>query len=100
MDHPVYCIEYRYNVFTLKNRLNMNQLTILCDFYVIGECSNNNCVEDSASVINKWSLPLLRSGDKKLYLGIFFKVIIWKQVNGKNRFELQTNILPIFVNLG
>nr|BAH70975.1 ACYPI007675 [Acyrthosiphon pisum] len=38
-----------------------------------GECNNNNCVEDSASVINKWSLPLLRSGDKKLYLGIFFK---------------------------
>ncbi|XP_016663197.1 perlucin isoform X2 [Acyrthosiphon pisum] len=43
-----------------------------------GECNNNNCVEDSASVINKWSLPLLRSGDKKLYLGIFFKANWYK----------------------
>ncbi|KAF0768650.1 mannose-binding protein C-like isoform X1 [Aphis craccivora] len=46
--------------------------------YYQGECSNNNCIEDSASVINKWSLPLLRSGDKKLYLGIFFKANWYK----------------------
>ncbi|XP_001950803.2 collectin-10 isoform X1 [Acyrthosiphon pisum] len=46
--------------------------------YYQGECNNNNCVEDSASVINKWSLPLLRSGDKKLYLGIFFKANWYK----------------------
>lgn len=49
---------------------------ILYVFSVTGECINNNCVEDTASVMNKWSLPLLRSGDKKLYLGIFFKVTI------------------------
>ncbi|XP_025414278.1 mannose-binding protein C-like isoform X2 [Sipha flava] len=46
--------------------------------YYQGECSNNNCVDDSVAATNKWSLPLLRSGDKKLYLGIFFKANWYK----------------------
>uniref|UniRef100_T1GGF4 C-type lectin domain-containing protein n=1 Tax=Megaselia scalaris TaxID=36166 RepID=T1GGF4_MEGSC len=31
-----------------------------------------NCVDDS-QYPNKWTMPLLRLGDKKFYLGIFFK---------------------------
>lgn len=52
-------------------------------FFITGECSNNNCVEDSITTINKWSLPLLRSGDKKLYLGIFFKVTPINEIHDK-----------------
>jgi len=49
-------------------------------FHIAGECSTSNCVEDDVAInANKWSLPLLRSGEKKLYLGIFFKV---KRLNG------------------
>lgn len=44
-----------------------------------GECSTSNCVEDGVAMnTNKLSLPLLRSGDKKLYLGIFFKANWYK----------------------
>ncbi|XP_008483231.1 hepatic lectin-like, partial [Diaphorina citri] len=37
-----------------------------------GECSN--CIDDStAASSNRWSMPLLKSGEKRYYLNIFFK---------------------------
>ncbi|XP_050520580.1 C-type lectin 37Db isoform X2 [Daktulosphaira vitifoliae] len=43
-----------------------------------GECSSSNCVESDTVSASKLSLQLLRSGDKKLYLGIFFKANWYK----------------------
>ncbi|XP_075225683.1 salivary C-type lectin 2-like isoform X4 [Lycorma delicatula] len=36
----------------------------------IGECTN--CVDEGPS-INKWTMPLLKLGEKRYYLGIFFR---------------------------
>ncbi|XP_049811151.1 mannose-binding protein C [Schistocerca nitens] len=38
-----------------------------------GECTN--CVDESAgaAVVNRWTMPLLKLGEKRYYLGIFFK---------------------------
>ncbi|XP_050423444.1 low affinity immunoglobulin epsilon Fc receptor [Adelges cooleyi] len=43
-----------------------------------GECSSSNCVDSDTVSVNKLSLQLLRSGEKKLYLGIFFKANWYK----------------------
>lgn len=62
-------------IITIKLNVSIDKHSILNIIFVIsGECSSNNCVEDGVTINNKWTLPLLRSGDKKLYLGIFFKV--------------------------
>lgn len=36
-----------------------------------GECTN--CVDDGPA-LNRWTMPLLKLGEKRYYLGIFFKV--------------------------
>lgn len=33
-----------------------------------------NCVDESQYMPNKWTMPLLKLGEKRYYLGIFFKV--------------------------
>lgn len=33
-----------------------------------------NCVDDSQINPNRWTMPLLKLGEKRYYLGIFFKV--------------------------
>ncbi|GJQ77216.1 putative C-type lectin [Trypoxylus dichotomus] len=38
----------------------------------IGDCPN--CVDEPAHSINRWTMPLLKLGEKRYYLGIFFKV--------------------------
>ncbi|XP_075225680.1 uncharacterized protein LOC142326836 isoform X1 [Lycorma delicatula] len=40
------------------------------DFFDEGECTN--CVDEGPS-INKWTMPLLKLGEKRYYLGIFFR---------------------------
>ncbi|XP_050315554.1 mannose-binding protein C [Anthonomus grandis grandis] len=32
-----------------------------------------NCIEDSLPAMNRWTMPLLKLGEKRYYLGIFFK---------------------------
>lgn len=32
-----------------------------------------NCIDDSTPTPNRWTMPLLKLGDKRYYLGIFFK---------------------------
>ncbi|KRT80849.1 C-type lectin, partial [Oryctes borbonicus] len=36
-----------------------------------GDCPN--CVDEPAHSINRWTMPLLKLGEKRYYLGIFFK---------------------------
>lgn len=43
--------------------------SILCVFI---DCPN--CVDESQYTPNKWTMPLLKLGEKRYYLGIFFKV--------------------------
>ncbi|CRK95648.1 CLUMA_CG009106, isoform A [Clunio marinus] len=33
-----------------------------------------NCVDESQINPNRWTMPLLKLGEKRYYLGIFFKV--------------------------
>ncbi|CAB3375169.1 Hypothetical predicted protein [Cloeon dipterum] len=42
------------------------------------DCSN--CVDDSlgSNTINRWTMPLLKLGEKRYYLGIFFKANWYK----------------------
>lgn len=37
-----------------------------------GECTN--CVDEGPAALNRWTMPLLKLGEKRYYLGIFFKV--------------------------
>lgn len=32
-----------------------------------------NCVDEATPTLNRWTMPLLKLGDKRYYLGIFFK---------------------------
>lgn len=45
---------------------------------IADECSSANCLDDgggaSGLLPNRWTMPLLRLGEKRFYLGIFFKV--------------------------
>jgi hypothetical protein len=42
-------------------------------FRFAGECTN--CVDDGVTLAsNRWTMPLLKLGEKRYYLGIFFKV--------------------------
>ncbi|KAK9871474.1 hypothetical protein WA026_012848 [Henosepilachna vigintioctopunctata] len=34
-----------------------------------------NCVEDSLPTPTRWTMPLLKLGEKRYYLGIFFKIV-------------------------
>lgn len=43
--------------------------SIVCVFI---DCPN--CVDESQYTPNKWTMPLLKLGEKRYYLGIFFKV--------------------------
>jgi hypothetical protein len=46
---------------------------VLILFCIPGECTN--CVDDGVSLAgNRWTMPLLKLGEKRYYLGIFFKV--------------------------
>lgn len=44
----------------------------LCVLLVLADCPN--CVEDNLPTPNRWTMPLLKLGEKRYYLGIFFKV--------------------------
>ena len=48
----------------------------MCFFHMFsGECTS--CSDESSSMTNmKWTLPLLKTGDKRYYLGTFFKVSV------------------------
>nr|CAD7570465.1 unnamed protein product [Timema californicum] len=37
-----------------------------------GDCTN--CVDEGSGVAARWTMPLLKLGEKRYYLGIFFKV--------------------------
>ncbi|KAJ1528698.1 hypothetical protein ONE63_007091 [Megalurothrips usitatus] len=41
----------------------------------IDECSSANCLDEGGAGLlpNRWTMPLLRLGEKRFYLGIFFK---------------------------
>jgi hypothetical protein len=42
-------------------------------FCITGECTN--CVDEGVTLAgNRWTMPLLKLGEKRYYLGIFFKV--------------------------
>lgn len=37
-----------------------------------------NCIEDSSSTFpNRWTMPLLKLGEKRYYLGVFFRVSVF-----------------------
>ncbi|CAB3375176.1 Hypothetical predicted protein [Cloeon dipterum] len=50
------------------------------------DCSN--CVDDSlgSNTINRWTMPLLKLGEKRYYLGIFFKAN-WYKANRYCRYH-------------
>lgn len=43
---------------------------------IADECSSANCLDEGGASLlpNRWTMPLLRLGEKRFYLGIFFKV--------------------------
>jgi len=42
-------------------------------FLIAGDCTN--CVDEGVGLSgNRWTMPLLKLGEKRYYLGIFFKV--------------------------
>jgi hypothetical protein len=45
-----------------------------------------NCVDDSlgSAALNRWTMPLLKLGEKRYYLGIFFKVYTNQKINDIN----------------
>lgn len=47
-------------------------LILLPRLYIFIDCPN--CVDESQYTPNKWTMPLLKLGEKRYYLGIFFKV--------------------------
>lgn len=49
----------------------LNLVLILFHFFFLSDCPN--CVEDS-SAPTRWTMPLLKLGEKRYYLSIFFKV--------------------------
>lgn len=42
-----------------------------CNIFFLTDCPN--CIDDS-QVASRWTMPLLKLGEKRYYLGVFFKV--------------------------
>jgi len=48
-------------------------MSFVCVF--ADECTSANCLaDDGVGLHNRWTMPLLKLGEKRFYLGIFFKV--------------------------
>ena len=68
-------IHLAWRPFNLNNLhcLNIKQFFLFLLLWIAGECAN--CVDESVSLAgNRWTMPLLKLGEKRYYLGIFFKV--------------------------
>jgi hypothetical protein len=54
--------------------------TIINSFHHLLFSDCPNCVDESQISPNRWTMPLLKLGEKRYYLGIFFKVklIVWR----------------------
>lgn len=59
-----------YHPFCLNIRIDINSLSI----FFTDDCPN--CVDEHSSSLaaSRWTMPLLKLGEKRYYLGIFFKV--------------------------
>lgn len=50
----------------------LNRCQVIIPTLLFTDCPN--CLDDSLQTPNRWTMPLLKSGEKRYYLGIFFKV--------------------------
>lgn len=59
-----------YHLFCLKTSININSFFI----FFADDCPN--CVDEHSGSLaaSRWTMPLLKLGEKRYYLGIFFKV--------------------------
>jgi len=60
-----------YHLFLFLNiRIDINSLSI----FFVDDCPN--CVDEHSGNLaaSRWTMPLLKLGEKRYYLGIFFKV--------------------------
>lgn len=59
-----------YRPFRLNIRIDINSLSI----FFADDCPN--CVDEHSGSLaaSRWTMPLLKLGEKRYYLGIFFKV--------------------------
>lgn len=61
---------YTSFIFCLSIRIDINSFSI----FFTDDCPN--CVDEHSSSLaaSRWTMPLLKLGEKRYYLGIFFKV--------------------------
>jgi len=72
--HPAHlCLVFRMNCVKIAAIFCHMPFLILHPFRSLFlDCPN--CVDESQYTPNKWTMPLLKLGEKRYYLGIFFKV--------------------------
>jgi len=66
----VFYFFYLFHLFNLNICIDINSLSI----FFADDCPN--CVDEHSSSLaaSRWTMPLLKLGEKRYYLGIFFKV--------------------------
>ena len=72
---PHSCINLASMPFNLSNlqRLKVKHFFLFLWLWIAGECAN--CVDEGVGLAGtRWTMPLLKLGEKRYYLGIFFKV--------------------------
>lgn len=79
-------LAFDFLLLFIFNGLHVRRLIFILFLFSFAECSN--CVDEPTQATNRWAMPLTKLGDKRYYIGSFFKVCVIHQFSSSSPFKM------------